>query len=67
MGGPDPPSAEAPLDVEIVRQRGAGAGLHTHSIWSTVRSGRHAAQQQLWIENYEMLKGLGVHRRTPTG
>lgn len=52
------PSAEAPLHVEIVRQRGAGAVLHTHSVWSTVLSDRHAAEQHLLIEGYEMLKGL---------
>ena len=33
-------SAEALLHVEIVRARGAGAVLHTHSIWSTLLSGR---------------------------
>jgi methylthioribulose-1-phosphate dehydratase len=51
-------SAEAPLHVEIVRRRGAAAVLHTHSIWSTVLSDRHAADGGLPIENYEMLKGL---------
>src|SRR5690242_8802643 len=30
------PSAEAQLHVEIVRRRGAGAVLHTHSIWGTI-------------------------------
>ena len=30
------------LHVEIVRARGAGAVLHTHSIWSTVLSDVHA-------------------------
>ena len=30
------PSAEARLHLEIVRARGAGAVLHTHSIWSTI-------------------------------
>lgn len=52
------PSAEALLHVEVVRARGAGAVLHTHSIWSTVASERHAAQGGLAIEGYEMLKGL---------
>ena len=52
------PSAEARLHVEIVRQRGASAVLHTHSIWSTVLSDRHASDTGLAIEGYEMLKGL---------
>lgn len=52
------PSAEARLHVEIVRARGAGAVLHTHSMWSTLLSDRHAAMQGLAIEGYEMLKGL---------
>ena len=38
--------------------RGAGAVLHTHSIWSTLLSERHAAARGLVIEGYEMLKGL---------
>jgi methylthioribulose-1-phosphate dehydratase len=52
------PSAEALIHVEIVRARGAGAVLHTHSIWSTLLSDVHAAQQGFAIEGYEMLKGL---------
>ena len=52
------PSAEARLHVEIVRVRGAGAVLHTHSVWSTVLSDRYMAQRGLEIEGYEMLKGL---------
>ena len=52
------PSAEARLHVEVIRARGAGAVLHTHSIWSTLLSDRHAAMGGLAIEGYEMLKGL---------
>jgi|SRR5438477_9375706 len=52
------PSAEALLHVAIVRGLGAGAVLHTHSVWSTVLSGTHAAQGGVAIEGYEMLKGL---------
>ena len=51
-------SAEAPLHVEIVRQRGAGAVLHTHSVWSTLVSERYAEHQGVPIQGYEMLKGL---------
>lgn len=52
------PSEEARLHVEIVRSRGASAVLHTHSVWSTVLSERHAADGGLLIQGYEMLKGL---------
>jgi methylthioribulose-1-phosphate dehydratase len=52
------PSAEAALHLEIVRRRGAGAVLHTHSVWSTLLSDVHAASGALRIANYEMLKGL---------
>src|ERR1700741_3159518 len=52
------PSAEALLHVTIVRSLGAGAVLHTHSVWSTVLSGTHASQGGLSLEGYEMLKGL---------
>jgi methylthioribulose-1-phosphate dehydratase len=52
------PSAEALLHVELATVRGAGAVLHTHSIWSTLLSEVHAARGGLWIEGYEMLKGL---------
>jgi len=56
--GRRPPSAEALLHVEIVRARGAGAVLHTHSIASTLLSEVHAARGGFAIEGYEMLKGL---------
>lgn len=52
------PSAEAKLHLEIARLRSAGAVLHTHSVWSTALSDRHAAAGGLAIEGYEMLKGL---------
>jgi methylthioribulose-1-phosphate dehydratase len=51
-------SAETLLHLEIVNRRGAGAVLHTHSVWSTILSGRHLGAGGLAIENYEMLKGL---------
>ena len=58
------PSDEAPLHVRIVKERGAGAVLHTHSIWNTILSDLHAADGGVSIEGYEMLKGLqgvGTH------
>lgn len=59
--GSGKPSAEATLHLTIVRARGAGAGavLHTHSIWSTILSDAAGdAAGGLAIEGYEMLKGL---------
>ena len=52
------PSAETALHLEIVRHSDAGAVLHTHSIWSTMLSERHAAAGGFAIEGFEMLKGL---------
>ena len=52
------PSAEALLHIAVVRELSAGAVLHTHSVWSTVLSGSHAARGGIALEGYEMLKGL---------
>jgi len=52
------PSAETRLHLEIVKARGAGAVLHTHSVWSTILSERHRDRGGLPIEGLEMLKGL---------
>jgi methylthioribulose-1-phosphate dehydratase len=38
VAGSGRPSAEASLHLAIARGRGAGAVLHTHSIWSTILS-----------------------------
>jgi methylthioribulose-1-phosphate dehydratase len=58
------PSAETLLHLAIVRGLGAGAVLHTHSVWSTVLSDYHIGHGGFFIEGYEMLKGLdgvGTH------
>jgi methylthioribulose-1-phosphate dehydratase len=63
VAGSGRPSAEASLHLAIARVRGAGAVLHTHSIWSTILSDA-ATEDGLAIEGYEMLKGLdgvGTH------
>ncbi len=52
------PSAEAPLHVEIVRARQAGAVLHTHSVWSTMLSERHSDEGGITLQGFEMLKAL---------
>jgi methylthioribulose-1-phosphate dehydratase len=56
--GTGKPSAETLLHIEIVRERQAGAVLHTHSVWSTVLSGLYAAKGGILMEGLEMLKGL---------
>jgi methylthioribulose-1-phosphate dehydratase len=58
VAGRGKPSAETHLHVAVVRARGAGAVLHTHSVWSTLLSDAHAAAGELPIAGYEMLKGL---------
>jgi methylthioribulose-1-phosphate dehydratase len=59
--GSGQPSAEATVHLAIVRARGAGAVLHTHSIWSTILS-EAATDGALTIDGYEMLKGLAAVR-----
>ncbi len=52
------PSDESLLHVRIVKERGAGAVLHTHSIWNTIFSDLHAKYGGVKIQGFEMLKGL---------
>ena len=52
------PSAETLLHLEIARRRPADAVLHTHSVWGTLLSNRHWDRGGVFIEGYEMLKGL---------
>ena len=52
------PSDEARLHLAVVRLRGAGAVMHTHSVWSTLLSEAFAKDGQVCIEGFEMLKGL---------
>ncbi|MDA2913472.1 methylthioribulose 1-phosphate dehydratase [Acidobacteriia bacterium AH_259_A11_L15] len=52
------PSVEAKVHLAVVRARGAGAVLHTHSVWSTILSEAYAGNNGISLEGYEMLKGL---------
>ncbi|HET6977903.1 MAG TPA: methylthioribulose 1-phosphate dehydratase [Pyrinomonadaceae bacterium] len=52
------PSDESLLHLRIVRDRGAGAVLHTHSVWNTILSDLFASEGGVTINGYEMLKGL---------
>ncbi len=56
--GKGSPSAEALLHLTLARLRGAGAVLHTHSVWSTILSEAFAARGGLEMAGHEMLKGL---------
>jgi len=52
------PSDESLLHIRIVKERGAGAVLHTHSVWNTILSDLYASEGGVMISGYEMLKGL---------
>jgi methylthioribulose-1-phosphate dehydratase len=59
------PSDETALHLAVVRARGAGAVLHTHSVWNTLVSEAFLPEGGLAIQGYEMLKGLaGVRSHT---
>jgi len=52
------PSDESLLHIRIVQTRGAGAVLHTHSVWNTMLSDFYGHLGGINIQGYEMLKGL---------
>jgi len=58
LGSEAKPSDESALHVAIVRMRGAGSVMHTHSVWSTLLSDLYGTEKGLVIEGFEMLKGL---------
>ena len=58
LRGAGRPSSEATIHLAVVRERGAGAVLHTHSVWNTILSQAYAADGGMALEGYEMLKGL---------
>lgn len=55
---PVKPSDESLLHIRIVKERNAGAVLHTHSVWNTMLSDLYADENGINITGYEMLKGL---------
>jgi methylthioribulose-1-phosphate dehydratase len=60
--GAGPASDETPLHLTLVAAGGAGAVVHTHSVWATILSDTPSASDAIVLEGYEMLKGLaGVH------
>ena len=58
VSGIGKPSDETKLHLVAVRVRGAGAVLHTHSVWTTLLSNAFAKDGGIKISGYEMLKGL---------
>src|SRR5262249_22664657 len=58
LSGSGRPSDETRLHLAVIRSRGAGAVLHTHSVWGTILSRAHGDEGALTLEGYEMLKGL---------
>jgi methylthioribulose-1-phosphate dehydratase len=58
MPGQQKSSAETLLHCLAVKKCNAGAVLHTHSVWSTILSEHYFPLRGLWIEGFEMLKGL---------
>jgi len=51
-------SAETLLHCSAAVHQNAGAILHTHSKWATVLSDHYAPLGGIWLEGFEMLKGL---------
>ena len=56
--GEGKPSDETVVHLAVVRERGAGAVLHTHSVWNTLLSEASGDLGGILIEGFEMLKGL---------
>ena len=54
---PGKPSAEAGLHLEMLK-RGAGAVLHSHSVWATVISNHFFSKGYVELSGFEMLKAL---------
>ncbi|MEO0458489.1 MAG: methylthioribulose 1-phosphate dehydratase [Cyanobacteria bacterium P01_A01_bin.114] len=58
VAGKGSPSAETQLHLAIIAATGAGAVLHTHSIFGTLLSMQYAPLGEIVFSGYEMLKGL---------
>jgi methylthioribulose-1-phosphate dehydratase len=58
LRGSGQPSAETGLHLAVVGACGAGAVLHTHSLWSTILSDAYSSDGAVPLEGFEMLKGL---------
>lgn len=52
------PSSETALHISIVNDRKCGAVFHTHSVWGTILSRKYLDKGGIFLEGFEMLKGL---------
>ncbi len=60
-------SAETLLHLTVVKETGAGAVLHTHSVFNTLLSEYYADRGKIMLSGYEMLKGLeGIQNHEET-
>jgi methylthioribulose-1-phosphate dehydratase len=50
-------SDETGVHLSVIRATGAGAVLHTHSVWNNLAAEGRAGGA-VWLEGHEMLKGL---------
>ena len=57
-GAPVEPSAETALHLAVRAASGAGAILHTHSVWNTLLGEHFLPRGELRLTGYEMLKGI---------
>lgn len=61
IAGEGKPSAETKLHGVVYRDRPqVRAIFHVHSIWNTLLSDRYAAQGEVLLEGYELLKALSL-------
>jgi len=54
VSGEGKPSDETVIHLEVVRHRGAGAVLHTHSVWNTLLSEAEGDAGGLLVEGYRV-------------
>ncbi|MCL4438443.1 MAG: methylthioribulose 1-phosphate dehydratase [Candidatus Thermoplasmatota archaeon] len=58
LKGTGKPSSETLLHIELVSSAGAGAVIHTHSVWSNAISAHFSDSDGIYLSGYEMLKAL---------
>jgi methylthioribulose-1-phosphate dehydratase len=58
LSGEGKPSAETRIHLAVIEHTGAGAVLHTHSVWGNLLSDLHRVDGAIPLSEQEMLKGL---------
>lgn len=56
--GAQKPSAETMIHLALAANPSVGAVLHTHSVYSTILSARHASKEYVEFAGFEMLKAF---------